>query len=271
MQRTHMAVFAAMTQASWATCTLLIVACSDHSYVIGRYQTGADGGTGSDAAGEDAGMDECAGTYSEAILCSGFEQPLREEWPDRVETGSAQVQRFTDQAHSGTASLQAVSSGPKSRAVVVDNFAPLREGELNLRAYVFVPAEVPTEIMNIFFVGDDAASNETFEGVDFNLAANGVVQIFMPLHEDPRRDGTLTIPRDQWFCFQARILLDNDDGAVQAFVNGAPAVELLDVDTVPEGGVRQFRTGIDWSSEQEAPFEILIDDVVLDTAQVACR
>ena len=43
------------------------------------------------------------------------------------------------------------------------------------------------------------------------------------------------------------------------------------IDTLPEDGVRQFRAGIDWSSEQDAPFEIYMDDIVLDTAPVACR
>jgi hypothetical protein len=36
-------------------------------------------------------------------------------------------------------------------------------------------------------------------------------------------------------------------------------------------GVRELRVGIDWSSGQDEPFELYVDDVVLDTAPVACR
>ena len=55
------------------------------------------------------------------------------------------------------------------------------------------------------------------------------------------------------------------------FVDDQLALDARSIDTLPDDGVTQFRAGIDWSSEQDSLFEIYIDDLVLDTAPVACR
>jgi hypothetical protein len=42
------------------------------------------------------------------------------------------------------------------------------------------------------------------------------------------------------------------------------------LDTVPDGGMRQFRAGVDWSSEQTSFFEIYIDDVLVSLHELGC-
>jgi hypothetical protein len=96
------------------------------------------------------------------------------------------------------------------------------------------------------------------------------VQVFSPQANPVRQTGSLRIPRDAWFCFQARIEVRDADGVVQVRIDGAPAIEATDIDTRPPDGIDELRVGIDWSSEQEEPFELYIDDVVVDTVEVAC-
>jgi hypothetical protein len=204
-------------------------------------------------------------------VCSGFEaRDVGDDWDAVVIEGSGAVDRSTARARHGRGALHATSEGNDSVAVVSKTFAPLRSGEVDFRAYLYVPSAVQTQTMNIFFVGYEPTP-DPFQGVDFNLE-DGAVQVYSPQGTPDRQTGTLQIPRDRWFCFRARVVISDDrnEGAVQAFADDTLALDATMIDTRPINGVRQFRAGVDWSSEQTTPFEIYIDDVVLDTKPVAC-
>lgn len=260
-----------MARAGRVLCAFALWSCSHDPYVIGRYPGDAAVDVGDrDGAAADAAVDECADT--EALICSGFESdPLASEWPDRSVSSDATLERTTDSAHSGTASLRASSAAADSLAVVARSFPALTEGDLWFRAFVYVPAELPTETMNLFFIGEEPSPNppQPFFGIDFNLE-DGAAQLYSPQWSPARITGGLVIPRDQWFCFRARIAISDDAGVVQVYVGDALAVEASGVDTLPSGGVRRFRGGIDWSSGQDAFFEVFIDDLVLDVEEVGC-
>lgn len=260
-----------MARACAALCALAL-ACSNGPYVIGRFPEGGPEDTGvNDGGAPDAGADECATVHAGSLVCGGFEAAdLGASW-DLVTDLSGELERSTLRAHAGSASLHATSAAADSIAVVARSFGPLTAGELFLRAYVYVPAGLPTETMNIFFVGDDPSPNppDPFSGIDFNLEA-GAVQLYSPQWAPDRHTGTLLIPRDRWFCFRARVAIADEDGAVEVFVDDQPALAVSGVDTLPAEGVRRFRAGIDWSSGQTAFFEVFIDDVVLDTQFVSC-
>ena len=237
------------------SCVLAAAACTDNPYVIGRY---ADGGT-----------DECAQLHASAVLCSGFEaRDVAADWDQIVIEQSGAVARTTQRVHRGHGALHASTHTSMSVGVVSKTFDPVRSGELDFRAYLYVPADVATQTMNIFFLGDEPEP-DPFQGVDFNLE-NDTVQVYSPQGMPDRQTGTLAIPRDRWFCFRARVVISDDRGAVQAYVDDALALDATMIDTLPDAGVHQFRAGVDWSSEQDAPFEIYMDDIVLDTKQVAC-
>jgi hypothetical protein len=57
---------------------------------------------------------------------------------------------------------------------------------------------------------------------------------------------------------------------VQAYVDDVLALDAKGLVTLPAGGVRELHAGIGWSSQQDAFFEIYMDDVVLDSVPVAC-
>jgi hypothetical protein len=234
-------------------CALALHGCAGEDYVIGRF---ADGGVG-----------ECAGRTG-AIVCSGFERVGLGDWSAIEITSQGELERTTARAHGGRAALRASSSAMMSVAVVAASFPALREGSLYLRAHLLVPAELPTETINVFFVGDEP-SPDPFSGLDFNLE-DGAIQVYSPQSAVQRHTGTLLIPRDRWFCFRARIDIDAEDGVVEAHVDDALALRAEGLDTLPDAGVHLFRAGLDWSSLQDAFFELYFDDIVVDTAEVTC-
>jgi hypothetical protein len=254
---------AGMARAAILLCALVGVGCADNPYVIGRI---ADADRD---AGSDAGAGECNGAHAGALLCSGFEaSDLVSDWDERVIEGAGALERSTLRAHDGRASLHASTTSMMSVAVLQKTFTPLLSGDVYLRLYLYVPSNLPTQTLNFLFVGD-VPTPDPFVGVDFNFE-DGAISTFSPQSIPDRQTGTLTIPRDRWFCFRVHVAIGDDDGSVQSFVDDALALETMDIDTLPANGVRQLRAGVDWSSEQDAFFEIYVDDVVLDTAPVGC-
>jgi hypothetical protein len=243
-----------MPRAAALLCVLAGVGCADNPYVLGR--------------NGDAGVDECVEAYADSVACSGFEQADAAVGFDAIEQTGGEVDRSTQRARHGEGALHASTAAAMSYAIVVKTFAPLRSGDLYFRANVYVPSGLATETMNVFFVGSEPTP-DPFQGVDFNLEG-GAVQTYSPQSDPVRQTGTLLIPRDRWFCYRARVAISHDAGFVQVFVDDRLALDATHIDTLPADGVRQFRAGIDWSSEQDSPFEIYLDDLVVDTAPVAC-
>ena len=249
-----------MARAALALCVAGLLGCSDGRYVIGRQSAG-------DAA-VDGGSDECAGLRKDALVCSGFEPTAStEEWSEVTE-GEGELERSTARAHSGQAALHAITRDAMSAAALSHSLGPVRAGELHLRAHLYVPSGQPTEIINVFYIGA-AAGPDPFVGIDINLQ-DDAVEVFSPQANPVRQTGTGLIPRDRWFCLQARLEVRDEAGVVEVRVDGVPAVEATDIDTLPPNGIVELRVGIDWSSEQQEPFELYVDDVVLDTLEVDC-
>jgi hypothetical protein len=270
-----------MARAAVVLCALVGVACAENPYVIGRAEDGGPSATdagvpdagvrdaGADA-GVDAGQDECAGEHAGALVCSGFEAPeLLDEWDETSLMESGALERTTARAHRGQAALRASSASMMSVAVVSKRVGPVRSGELYVRLYLYVADGLPTRTMNIMFVGDFPMP-DPFVGIDFNLATGGELQVFSPQGNPVRQTGSLTVPRDRWFCLRARIAVSDDAGFVQLFVDDVLALDATGIDTLPDAGIRELRAGIDWSSEQDDFFELYLDDIVLATSPVAC-
>lgn len=239
------------------TAIAAISACANNPYVIGRAE---------DAVAVDAGVNECERALSAALVCSGFEAELASDWSTSLQNQGA-LERSLQRAHSGSAALHASSTARLSTAVVFATFEPVTQGELYLRAHLYVPAELPTQTMNLFFIGAEPTP-DPFTGIDFNLE-DGAVQVFSPQSDPARQTSVLVIPRDQWFCFRARVAI-GDSATVQAFIDDELAIETMPFDTLPDDGVHMLRAGVDWSSEQNDFFEVFIDDVALDTAPIDC-
>ncbi|HVW26712.1 MAG TPA: hypothetical protein VHC69_15195 [Polyangiaceae bacterium] len=241
--------FASSAAALFAAVPAL-AGCSD-SYVIGRF------------------TDDSCKAYAGAIFCSGFERPDLSDWTQEIVDGNAHVEQTEQRAYDGNGALHAGSTGEQSTAVVAKQFAPVKSGDLYLRAHLYVPGGLPTKTMNVFFLGD-FASPDPFKGIDFNLE-DGALSTYVP-QDDPQRftSTTLTIPRDRWFCFQVHVVVSDGAGALTILVDGNTALDEQGMNTRPDAGIHLLRAGIDWSSMQTEPFDFYVDDLVLATAAVDC-
>jgi hypothetical protein len=85
-----------------------------------------------------------------------------------------------------------------------------------------------------------------------------------------RETSAQVIPRDRWFCLRLRLEVREQTGVLELFTDDELALRVAALDTLPATGISELRIGIDWSSEQSERFEIFIDDLVLDTSEVAC-
>lgn len=237
--------------ASPLACLGTLAGCSGEPHVIGRFV--------------DTGCEEQAGT----LFCSGFELPDLSEWDERIVVNAGQVSQSEELRRSGRGALHASSTAAASTGAVSVEFPRVNAGELFLRTYIYVPAEVDTMTPNVMFLGDVPAP-DPFKGVDFNFEG-GAPEIFVP-ENDPNRftSSLLVIPRDEWFCYQVRIALAEEDGSVTIRVNGELGLEATGIDTLPPGGMHLLRAGVDWSSKQETPFALYLDDLVLSTSELGC-
>lgn len=243
----------------------LLGACVDNPYVIGRV---IDGDDCARASALDAGV----------LACSGFEKPGFRDWAGTEANDGGVLMRTAAMVHGGSAALRAESRAAERFAVVVQDFEPLLDGELHLRVHVWVPGGLATETMNILFIGDEPNPSEDpdgpFVGVDINLANDGALQLFSPQNDPSRITGNQPIPRDRWFCLQLSMQIAHADaarpGAIALSVDGREALSASPFETLPEAGVSRVRAGIDWSSEQAAPFEVYMDDLVVSRKPLPC-
>jgi hypothetical protein len=231
---------------------LALTGCSDGSYVIGRFRD-----------------DSCASEKG-ALLCSGFERPDLSDWTRTIVVNRADVEQTDAKFRDGRGALHAGSTAEKSAAVVAGNFPAVTDGDLYLRAYFYVPKDQPTKTMNFLFIGD-YATPDPFEGVDFNLE-DGALSTYVP-GDNPDRftSDTLVVPRDQWFCLQIEMTVSPDAGTVRILVDGEVGLDQQGMNTRPKAGNHVLRTGVDWSSLQNEPFDLYVDDLVLATTPVDCE
>lgn len=228
----------------------LLTACSD-SYVIGRF------------------VDEGCKAHAGAIFCSGFEAPDLSDWSGALVEGKARVEQTSGRSYEGKGALHASSNGEASSAVVAEEFPPVKDGELFLRAFFYVPAGLQTRTMNVLFLGD-VATPDPFKGIDINLE-DGAFSTYVP-ENDPQRftSTTLVIPRDTWFCLRVHVSVGAAAGAVTILVDDETALEQQGMNTLPAAGIHLLRAGIDWSSLQTEPFDFYMDGLVLATTPVDC-
>jgi hypothetical protein len=231
--------------------SVLLSGCSNGSYVIGRF------------------LDDGCASHRDAIFCSGFERPDLSDWTSVIVVNHAEVEQTDERAYEGKGALHASSTDQQSTAVVAEDFDPVTEGDLYLRVHLYVPADLPTKTMNVFFLGD-VATPDPFKGVDFNLE-DGALSTYVPGDSPDRYTSTtLTIPRDRWFCMQIHMTVAEKDATLTIDVDGETGLDQMGMNTKPPGGVHLLRAGIDWSSLQTDPFDYYLDDLVLATTPVDC-
>jgi hypothetical protein len=208
-----------------------------------------DGGTGSSFS--------CA-DYPSALACATFEQGAPDDWyvDDR---SPGQTPQFYD----GIVDTQTNGSG--SDSYVSADFANRYSGSLYFRLRVMFPSDGDLSSVNFITVGnyeDESDYGVELDAIDGKLAFNS--------SSDGFTYTSFALARDQWLCIDARIVLSDGDGSMSARVDGAPALDVRNVDTVPYSGTTLVDIGIDWTRRPEGYAHVLVDEFVLSRDPVAC-
>lgn len=257
-----------LEEMSRALVTLLVLLAAAG---CGRYGFGedVDAGSGADASPDgdpDAPRSPltCA-DITGALVCSGFEGGSGEDWQTESENnGTSSMLCTNPRSGQGCYTARVGAGGAAARAV--HPFTPTGSGMIYARVHAFIEAGVPLDGINV--VALDAADSGIY-GPDLNVINEDRFQVHL--------DGSGTfggasvgpVPRGVWFCLHAAVLIDESDGSVRAGYDDT-AIEQGGLDTYPNGPYDMIAVGLDWTSDQQGPIEVLIDDVVVATSPVPC-
>jgi hypothetical protein len=216
-----------------------------------------DAGSATDAGSPGPGQLDCKQLNPGALVCASFDQSFPERATTRANNGMVRLER---------GQLEATTSREQGSAALDIRFAEQSSGSLYLSAWVKVAGSFELTAANI--VGLQASTGND-PSVDINLIAPDRFEIFVAPgnHTAPAAD--FSMPRDQWFCLEARILLSSSVGEVDLSVDGSSVLALRKLDTLPAVAVDQLSIGFDWTGPTQAPAHILFDNVILSTQEIS--
>jgi hypothetical protein len=82
--------------------------------------------------------------------------------------------------------------------------------------------------------------------------------------------GGSAIPRDRWVCYELHVTIATA-GALEVLVDGTRQVDVGPIDTLTGTAVREVTAGLERAMGDQAPAEIFVDEVVIDTAPIGCE
>lgn len=200
--------------------------------------------------------------HPDALLCSGFDDEALSEWMITGEPDST-LGATGSPRYAGRSALEARVETFNGRSRFIAAYPPQTSGTLYLRAWMFVPRGTVLENLHTITVGDGDTPDW---GVNLEFYA-GALAVETPVLP-PAGDG-VAVPIGRWFCLQAEIDLDDDAGAVRAWLDRRPAVSLRDADTLPEAGARNLTVGIDHLAQEDAA-TVFFDELLLDLEPTSC-
>ncbi len=239
------------------SCTSLGCTAPD---VVAAYRSDA----GSEPAPSDAAqLPDAASSECEAIFCSGFEEPIDES----LQVGQeGQVERDCGRSLDGSCSLVASNDAPGGRAVLSISLSDTTVSELHLRAYVLVPGEAELTDLALFHMGAPGPN----VGINVDIQSGDRFELYFPESDQGALSEEGAVLRDEWLCVQLALIVDDSEGGATLRVDGSLTVEATGVDTHPPDGVELFTMGVDWSSDNQTPTSVWMDEVVLDELPVPC-
>lgn len=213
---------------------------------------------------------ECDDALAGAFFCESFEDPSLLFWRTR-EASSGSVGYSSARAWRGVGSLGATTSAGGGYAErLASVVGGVSEGDLYVRAYVFVPDGPPLAHASILHVGGHRSRSTTEPLAGFN-AIDGFASMYVGaagMHVNPQ---LVVVPRDTWFCVQFHLHVDDVAGVAEIWIDGEPAGELRDIDTRTDVPYETLGAGIAWSVLDQEPFEVSIDELALSHTPLPCE
>ena len=238
---------------------LLAVACTVDD-VVGQLEPGQVQ-PGNDAAlnGGDAASDPCGS----ALFCSDFEQGLA-AFDTQQTTGTLSI---APDGTAGSNALRASIDQASGAAYVRVNLDTLGITELFLRAYLWVPQGALLDDVAIFYLGLPPG---TTGGINVDLQSEDRFELFLPENDVSIYSDPGAFQRDTWHCLQLSLIIDNALGQATLSIDAQSVASSMDLDTQADTDFTLFTLGIEWSSAQQGPVDVLLDDIVLSAEPVEC-
>jgi hypothetical protein len=174
--------------------------------------------------------------------------------------------KLTDElSHSGEGSLVTTHGEPGVGAALQYNLTPRLNGDLYVRGWVYIPqGTVNGRIKLVGFRNWDVL-------FDVNVTGAGRVDIYVQ-QTGERSTSTLGAhPYGEWFCLQVHYRAHATQGFVEAFINEESVARSNPQDTRGGTGVASIDIGLSWTELDQTGGVVYWDDVVIDTAPVACE
>lgn len=228
-------------------------ACAVQQCVSGRCVL-SDGGV--DATG-------CNDRYASAVFCDGFEVDGLPAWDREKSVPEGTITR-TSFSFRGDAALHVASGSVGSAARVETPTAwTYSSGRLYMRAYVYLPSTSVFENVSVM----EYNTMDHSERIGFHVRPDR--RVFLRTDESMRLNPDRTLPADQWHCVEFFAEFGTS-GQAAFWIDGELWAEEQGLDITPVGGVREARAGMTWVSSIQPPAELMVDEVVVDTARIGC-
>ena len=231
---------------------------------------GTDGGGGADG-GSDAGPGDtqCDDVHAGAIFCDGLEAEGFAAWSNTAMTDGF-IGRATDETFLGAGSMYAQSDAASGRALARYVF-PTRYGsgdELFVRGWIYIPSDV--SIAGGFTFLQLSELGSPFHHLSLSVSSSDSLNLFFNSEGAAENLFGGTVPRDAWFCAEARVLLHDTSGEVEYWLDDVPQGMMSAMDTLPAGGYERLLAGIVFSSPTQPSARVYLDEIVVDTSRIGC-
>lgn len=212
----------------------------------------------------------CDDLLRDAIFCESFEDRSLLHWTVR-ESYDGVVGHTFDRAFRGSGALSARSTAAAGYAErIATVVGGVTDGDLYVRAYFYIPDGVPLVHSNLLHVGGHRSRVTTEPLAGFNVV-DGFAAMYIGAGNVSLRAALVMVPRDQWFCVQYQLQVDDVAGSARLWIDGVPAGEALDIDTRTDDPYVSLGAGIGWSALDQEPFEVAIDEIAVGRSPLPCE
>lgn len=217
---------------------------------------------------DDTGIvsDNCAPVGTSPLVCHTFETGINAA--SILLYG--QVTWVSTPVFMGQGAMESNTQQINGYAYIVDTFDPIETGTIYFRAFLFIPvgnSVGTTKVLNLSAGGNP----EEEQGIDIDISAQRSIDIYQ--HGNAQRfvSAPDMVPEGAWFCLNGSYTISRTAGETSVWINDSLAVSTTaGADSIINGGVSEFRTGIGWTEAGQDTSVVYFDNVLVDTVPVSC-
>jgi hypothetical protein len=206
-----------------------------------------------------------------ALLCETFDNLLPEShstWGDGETT--AGLVECEAQAGAGSLRVRAIDGGYTQTRMRLQT--PASAGELHTRFYLRVEdgGALPSQL--IVFELWDQEEGAVDDRTTVYLNESGALEVFVGASNQTVEAETIApLPRDQWFCVELSLALDDVLGSASLSVDGEVVLQRTGIDTLPSApiGVAVVE-GVPASGSQNTEVTLYVDELIVGTTSIGC-